>query len=209
MSDFIQPIWLEVLGWTHQYGYHAVIPSLLLDPGGVPWGWIALMLIAETAQLNIPLPLLYGFVVLLANDLVLYALGYWGGRPLMIWLGQRFPQLEKVLERAEAVSAGSGILAVTFGRFVPLAGRWIGVGAGLANVHFLRFVLFDALGVAVTVIGFGLLAHFVGRSLVTQSWFPTAVLCAFAVSTVISLGGLMWHRLAARRCKSVVLTKDI
>jgi membrane protein DedA with SNARE-associated domain len=202
VSEFIQPIWLEVLGWTHQYGYNAVIPSLLLDPAGVPWAWIALLLIAEKAQLNIPLILIYGFVVLLANDIILYALGYWGGRPLMNWLGARFPKFAGMLEKAEQVSEGRGILAVTFGRFLPLVGRWVGAGAGLANISFARFVIFDIFGVAITVFGFGLLAHFAGKLLLTQSWFPAAVICIFAAGIVGSVVAFVWNLIAARRKNS-------
>jgi membrane protein DedA with SNARE-associated domain len=199
VSDFIQPVWLEVLGWTHQYGYNAVIPSLLLDPAGVPWAWIALLLIAEKARLNIPLILIYGFVVLLANDIILYFLGYWGGRPLMNWLGTRFPKFAGMLEKAERVSAGRGILAVTFGRFLPLIGRWVGAGAGLANISFMRFVIFDILGVAITVFGFGLLAHYAGKLLITQTWFPAAVVCTFAAGIVGSIVAFVWNLVLARR----------
>jgi membrane protein DedA with SNARE-associated domain len=211
VSDFIQPVWLEVLGWTHQYGYNAVIPSLLLDPAGVPWAWIALLLIAEKARLNIPLILIYGFVVLLANDIILYALGYWGGRPLMHWLGTRFPKFAGVLQRAEKASTGRGILAVTFGRFLPLVGRWVGAGAGLANISFARFVIFDIFGVAITVFGFGLLAHFAGRLLITQSWFPAAVICTFAAGVVGSIVAFVWNLIVARRREFAVKSpmKDI
>lgn len=199
MNEFIQPIWGEVLGWTHQYGYHAVIPSLLLDPAGVPWGWIALMLIAEKAQLNIPLILIYGFVVLLVNDIILYALGYWGGRPLMNWLGKRFPKFAGMLKKAEQASTGRGILAVTFGRFLPLVGRWVGTGAGLANISFARFIIFDALGVVITVFGFGLLAHFAGKLLIIQTWFPAAVVCTFAAGIIGSIAAFVWNLIVARR----------
>jgi hypothetical protein len=30
----------SALEWTNSYGYGAVVPALLLDPGGVPWPWI-------------------------------------------------------------------------------------------------------------------------------------------------------------------------
>lgn len=202
MNDFIQPIWQEVLGWTHQYGYHAVIPSLLLDPAGVPWGWMALMLIAEKAHLNIPLILIYGFAVLLVNDVLLYALGYWGGRPFMGWMGRRFPQFAGVLQMAEKVNTGRGVLAVTFGRFLPFVGRWVGIGAGLANISFVRFVIFDVLGVAITVLGFGLLAHFTGRLLLTQSWFPSAVVGIFTVGLVGSIVTFAWRIIITKRRKS-------
>ena len=202
MNEFIQPIWQEVLGWTHQYGYHAVIPSLLLDPAGVPWGWIVLMMIAEKAQLNIPFILLYGFAVLLANDIILYALGYWGGRPLMNLVGRRFPKFAVMLEGAERASKGQGAWAVTFGRFLPFVGRWVGVGAGLANIPFLRFLIFDILGSAITVFGFGIVAHFAGRILLEQAWFPSAMVYFFALGLFGSIVGIVWKWVMSNRRKA-------
>ncbi len=39
--------------WVAQYGFHAVVPTLLADPAGVPWAWIFLILFAGAAGLNV------------------------------------------------------------------------------------------------------------------------------------------------------------
>jgi hypothetical protein len=60
-------------------------------------------------------------------------------------------------------------------------------------------VIFDIFGVAITVFGFGLLAHFAGRLLITQSWFPAAVICTFAAGIVGSIVAFVWNLIVARR----------
>lgn len=184
MPEYLQPLWNQILGWTESYGYHAVIPTLVLDPAGVPWAWIFLLMIAQEARLNVPVMLLYGFGVLTAMDHAFYALGFFGGRPLLEKLARRWPKLAHSMQASEAAMRGKGIWMVTVGRYVPIVGRWVGVGAGLANVPYARFALFDAIGVGLTTLGFGLVAHFIGREISAEPWFPQAVLGAYIFSTV-------------------------
>lgn len=184
MPSSLQYLWDTILGWTEQYGYHAVVPVLVIDPAGMPWAWIFLMLIAGEAKLNIALMLAYGFSVLTIADHLFYALGYFGGRPLVTKLTQRWPRIADSVTASEEAMRGKGIWMVTFGRYLPVVGRWVGTGAALANVSYARFAIFDALGVGLTVIGFGAAAHFIGREIIGYAWFPKAVMAAYIFSTI-------------------------
>jgi membrane protein DedA with SNARE-associated domain len=184
MPDFLQSTWDTILGFTHAYGYHAVVPTLLLDPAGVPWAWIFLMLIAGEAKLNIVLMLGYGFAVLTLLDHAFYAVGYFGGRPLLAKLAERWPKVAAAMTASEKAMRGKGVWMVAWGRYVPVVGRWVGTGAALANVPYLRFALFDLLGVSATVLGFGAAAHFIGREIIDYPWFSQAILGAYIFSTV-------------------------
>jgi membrane protein DedA with SNARE-associated domain len=186
MPDFLQSTWDTILGFTHAYGYHAVVPTLLLDPAGVPWAWIFLMLIAGEAKLNIAWMLGYGVAVMTVMDHALYALGYYGGRPLLNRLAQRWPKVAAAMTASEKTMRGKGVWMVAWGRYLPVVGRWVGTGAALANVPYLRFAIFDALGVAVTVLGFGAVAHFIGREIIQYPWFPQAILGAYLFTTVVT-----------------------
>lgn len=186
MPESLQTLWDTILGWTQSYGYHAVIPTLVVDPAGVPWAWIFLMLIAGEAKLNIPFMLAYGFAILTITDHLLYAVGYFGGRPLMNNLGLRWPKIAGAMLASENAMRGKGIWMVAFGRYLPVVGRWVGTGAALANVSYTRFLIYDALGVGLTVVGFGAAAHFIGREIIGFSWFPQAVLIAYIASTVLT-----------------------
>lgn len=186
MPESLQTLWDTILGWTQSYGYHAVVPTLVVDPAGVPWAWIFLMLIAGEAKLNIPFMLAYGFAILTITDHLLYAVGYFGGRPLMNSLGVRWPKIAGAMLASENAMRGKGIWMVAFGRYLPVVGRWVGTGAALANVSYTRFLLYDAIGVGLTVVGFGAAAHLIGREIIGFSWFPQAVLIAYIASTVLT-----------------------
>jgi membrane protein DedA with SNARE-associated domain len=199
MPDYFQPLWNQILGWTQSYGYHAVVPTLVLDPAGVPWAWIFLLLIAEEAHLNIATMLIYGFGVLTLMDHVFYALGYFGGRPLLEKLAPRWPRLARSMAASEDAMRGQAIWMVAVGRYVPVVGRWVGMGAGLSNVPYARFALFDALGVGLTTLGFGLAAHFIGREISDFPWFPQAVLGAYIFSTVATAALMLYAVWRTRR----------
>ena len=185
--------------WVGHYGYHAVVPTLLIDPAGVPWAWIFLILFAGAAKLHVSAMLFYGFAVLSAFDHALYWLALKGGRPLVEKIGRRFPKVADALQKSEAAMRGRGIWMVAFGRYLPIVGRWVGAGAGLANVPFVRFAIFDALGVGLTTIGFGLPAHFVGEQIMDEPWFPQAIGATFLFSTAVTLGIVVWQAARAKQ----------
>src|SRR3712207_9588538 len=83
LVDILNAAKEQALQWTHDYGYHAVVPALLVDPAGVPWAWIFLMLLAGEAGKSIPLMLIYGCAVMTLADHLFYWIGVRGGRPLV------------------------------------------------------------------------------------------------------------------------------
>jgi membrane protein DedA with SNARE-associated domain len=202
MQSSFHALWAQVLQWTHSYGYHAVIPILAVDPAGVPWAWIVLLLIAEEARLSVPILLIYGFIVLSLLDHGFYAIGYFGGRPLVAKLGVRWPKIAHAMEASEEAMQGRGIWAVALGRYLPVIGRFVGTGAALAKVPYARFALFDALGVTLTVVGFGGAAHLIGRQVIGFPWFPQAVLAAYIASTILTALVTCWGGWRAARHKS-------
>jgi membrane-associated protein len=194
MDGAMQAAKAQALEWTQQYGYHAVVPALLADPAGVPWAWIFLLLLAGEAGKNVALLLGYGILVLCAWDHAGYWLGRLGAGSLVPRLKMRFPKLAAPFEQAECTVRQNLVSAVLFGRYLPLVGRWVGLGAGLAGVPYAKFALWDILGAALTSIGFGLAAHFLGRAILDAPWFPQAVLGAFVAGTLGTGAWLWWRR---------------
>lgn len=188
----------QAIDWLSEYGYGAVVPALMLDPGGVPWPWIFLMLLAEAAGKSIALMIVLGFVVLSVFDHALFFVGRFG-RPLLRKLETRWPKCSPILEKSESAVRQHGFWAICGGRFLPFLGRWVGLGSGLANVSWARFALFDAIGILATVAGFGVAAHFVGSKTIEAPWFPQALFWAFVGGTVVTLGGAAWGIWRARR----------
>ena len=198
----------QALQWTQDYGYHAVVPALLVDPAGVPWAWIFLMLLAGEADKNVPLMIAYGFAVMTAADHLFYWIGVKGGRPLVERFGRRWPQIAHSMRDAETAVEGRGIWMITIGRFFPFVGRYVGIGAGLANVPFGRFALFDALGVTLTVVVFGLAAHLVGARTIDSPLFPYLIGGAFIGGTIFTAGFLLWQGWKAHRARGIRLKQE-
>ena len=190
----------QAIELLRDYGNWAVAPALLIDQTGIPWLWIFVMLFAEKAGRNIWLLMLLGMAVVTAFDHLLYWIGAWGGRPLVGKMGGRFPRVCTGIETAESAVRGRGVWALVVGRFLPFLGRWVGLAAGLVKMSYLRFTFYNAIGGAVTVIGFGLLAHFVGEKTVDAPWFPRALglffIGSMALFLVIGIAGFWRSRRA-------------
>ena len=84
----------------------------------------------------------------LLGALVLYALGRWGGRAVVLRYGRVLRVTENDLDRAEGWFDEYGDWVVLFGRMVPLARSVVSIPAGMLEMPVLRFVLLTTLGSA-------------------------------------------------------------
>jgi len=193
MREQVEQATQQALALIEAYGYHAVGPALLADPAGVPWMWICLMILASEVNKSLLVMLLYGFAVVTAFDHILYWFGIIGGRPLIERLGRRWPAISRAMQQAEAAVRGQGIWMITLGRYLPIVGRWVGMGAGLAGVPFLRFALFDAIGTALTVVGFGVVSFYVGLKIMDSPAFPYIIGGSVILGIVFSIVFVAWQ----------------
>ena len=83
-----------------------------------------------------------------AGALVLYGLGRWGGRRLVLRYGQWLRVDEKRLGQAEGWFRRYGDWVVFFARVVPVARSIVSIPAGTMKMPVLRFVLLTTLGSA-------------------------------------------------------------
>ena len=146
------------------------VGQLVLDViGALGYLGLALLLVAENLFPPIPsevvLPLA-GFLVgrgdlslwgaifaatfgSVAGALVLYALGRWGGRRLVLRYGRWLRVDEKALGQAEGWFRRYGDWVVLFARVVPVARSIVSIPAGTMEMPLLRFVVLTTLGSAV------------------------------------------------------------
>ena len=78
--------------------------------------------------------------------LVAYAIGAWGGRPVIQRWGRYVGITEADLDRAEAFFARHGEAASFFGRMVPVIRSLVSFAAGVARMPLGRFIVFSFLG---------------------------------------------------------------
>lgn len=79
---------------------------------------------------------------------VLYAMGRWGGRPLVLRFGRVLRVTERDLDRAEAWFERYGDAVVFFARMVPGARSIVSIPAGMLEMPLGRFTVLTAAGSA-------------------------------------------------------------
>jgi hypothetical protein len=147
MEAALQAAREQATGWVQAYGYHAVAPALLVDPAGVPWAWVFLMLLAAKRARA-------------CRICSSTASSCCAPRPRAVLAGPRravhhFARLSNASPSSKVAFAGAeksvrenAPAAIVLGRYLPFVGRWVGVGAGLARVPYARFALWETGGAA-------------------------------------------------------------
>jgi membrane protein DedA with SNARE-associated domain len=92
------------------------------------------------------LVVLAGTVGATLGALVAYAIGAWGGRPIIERWGRYIGVSAADLDRAEAFFAKYGEAASFFGRMVPIIRSLVSFAAGISRMSLWRFTLFSFLG---------------------------------------------------------------
>lgn len=180
------------------YGYWAVAVALLCENAGLPVpGETALLLASFLAYSEHKLH--FGWIIVIATcaatlgDNLGYALGIYGGRPLLERYRNLFRIPEVAVKRGEGLFARYGAATIFFSRFIFGMRVIAGPLAGVLRMRWQVFALFNFLG-AITwvtcIAGAGYLFGQHWRSLVRMvERFNIAVLIA-----VVGLGFYLWWR---------------
>jgi membrane protein DedA with SNARE-associated domain len=156
MSDTQLPgVFADVQPVLEHYGYLAVGGFVLLEDFGVPVpGEILLIsaaIFAGAGQLNIALVVAVAVLGAVIGDNIGYAVGRLGGRPLAERWGRFIFLTPARLDRAETFFNAHGGKVVTIARFIEGLRQVNGLLAGIAGMHWLKFLGFNALGAALWV----------------------------------------------------------
>jgi membrane protein DedA with SNARE-associated domain len=146
--------WLRA--FVADYGYWAVALALLCENAGIPVpGETTLLLASFLAYSEYQLHL--GWIIVVATcaatlgDNLGYAIGYYGGRPLLDRYQSVFRIPSTTLKRGEKMFARYGAAAIFFARFVFGMRVFAGPLAGVLRMRWRTFTLFNFLGAAVWV----------------------------------------------------------
>ncbi len=151
-----QTIFHSLREFVATYGYWAVALALLCENAGIPVpGETALLLASFLAYSEHRLHL--GSIIAVATsaatlgDNIGYALGHYGGRPLLNRYQSVFRISPATLKRGEDMFARYGAAAIFFARFVFGLRVFAGPLAGVLRMRWRAFALFNFLGAAVWV----------------------------------------------------------
>jgi membrane protein DedA with SNARE-associated domain len=138
------------------YGYWAVAGALLLENAGVPVPGETILLLAcflaySEHDLRLPWIILVATMAATLGDNLGFALGYYGGRPLLTRYQVLFRIQNKTVERGEELFARYGAVTIFFARFVFGMRVIAGPMAGVLRMPWRKFTFFNFLGAALWV----------------------------------------------------------
>jgi membrane protein DedA with SNARE-associated domain len=95
---------------------------------------------------TLPLVVAFGTAGATFGGLVAYAIGYWGGRPIILRWGRLLGVTSADLDRMEAFFAKYGAAASLLGRLIPVVRSLVSFGAGVGKMPIVPFTIYTFLG---------------------------------------------------------------
>ncbi|MEU3348869.1 DedA family protein [Streptomyces sp. NPDC006700] len=136
------------------------------------------------------------------GDSIGYAIGRKGGRPLLAWLGRKFPKHfgEGHIATAERSFEKWGMWAVFFGRFVALLRIFAGPLAGVLHMPYWKFLVANVLGGICWAGGTTAVIYYVG--VVAESWLKKFSWLGLVVAVLIGLGSMLVLKRKAKKAQA-------
>lgn len=142
-----------IAGLFDRFGLTGVFLATLLEYACLPLPSEVLLPLAGCMAASAGIaPALMVFVTVaagVAGSAVCYALGAFGGRPLLNRMLKHFPAALSQLEKTEKWHQGTGGLSVMLARVVPLFRTWISFVSGICRQRFSFFLLYSTVGIIV------------------------------------------------------------
>ncbi len=199
------PGFLNALSGTlEHYGLWAIGLLITLEDFGVPVPGetilIAGAIFAGAGRINIVALGAVAFVAAVTGDNIGFAIGHFGGRALALRFGKYVFLTEERLDKAENFFDRRGAIVITFARFVEGLRQANGIIAGITGMHWLRFLIFNAIGAALWVGTWVTVGYFAGNNITTIYHYITLYsYYVLAALVVLIVGYIVWRRRRRRR----------
>ena len=168
LSDMAQHIVVLLRGYLAQYGYGAVAVALLLENAGLPVPGESVLLLASFLafsehRLYLPYIIIVGVCAATLGDNIGFAIGHYGGRPLLERYRKTLRIRPEAIARGENLFERHGALTVFFARFIAGLRVIAGPLAGVLRMHWRKFVVSNFLGAALWVTVISSAGYFFAR----------------------------------------------
>ena len=191
----------DVQPYIADYGYIAVSGGILLEDFGLPTPGetmlIAGAIAAARGTLDITWLLLVAWIGAVVGDSIGWAIGKYGGHHLAVRYGHRVGITSAKLHQVERFFDRHGDVVIIFARFVVLLRQLNGIVAGTLSMPWPRFLLFNAIGAALWVGWWGLLAYWLGQRVmdfISGVGRIEPILFALAALVIAGVGVRIWWR---------------
>jgi membrane protein DedA with SNARE-associated domain len=185
----------------HTYGYWGVGGLVLLEDFGVPVPGetvlIAAAFYAGLGQLNIFMVAIIAIIGAILGDNIGFGIGYYGGHPLIERFGRYIFLTPTRIQKVEQFYTRYGGKVVAVARFFEGLRQANGIIAGLSEMRWLTFLLYNALGAALWVSMWSLIGYFGGSHIETFLKYDLYL----TIAAVICIVGYIVYRATARQSK--------
>lgn len=181
------------------YGYGLLFVVVALESLGVPvpgeTALVAAAALAARGHMKIALVVAVAAAAAIIGD----AAGYWIGRRGGIAFVRRFGKFLRMndakLAHVKRYFERHGAKTVFFGRFIALLRTWAALFAGVGEMPYGQFTLYNASGGIVWAIAFGIVGYLFGRNLEKLQNIVGDASWALALVVVVAIAGLwIWRR---------------
>jgi membrane protein DedA with SNARE-associated domain len=144
--------WLEhvITDYLGAYGYPAVFVLMVLESACIPIPSEVTMVfggfLVSRGDLDFFWVAMIGTIANVVGSWIAYAVGAWGGRPLIERWGRYVFLRKHELDRAHEWFERRGEMAVFVSRLLPVIRTFISLPAGVARMPFGKFTLYTFLG---------------------------------------------------------------
>jgi len=153
----------------HTFGYPAVVLFVMLESTGIPFPGETMLLLAAfyaaiDNQLNITIVIACAAVGAIVGDNLGFTVGRTSGKALVEKYRDRIFFLRNGrMEKSEQFFKNHGDKTVFLGRFVAVLRAWAAFLAGVNQMPWQRFLLYNAAGGIIWATLFGLIGYYAGR----------------------------------------------
>ncbi|MFI1727637.1 DedA family protein [Streptomyces acidicola] len=142
------------------------------------------------------------------GDSIGYAIGRKGGRPLLAWLGEKFPKhfSEGHIATAERSFEKWGMWAVFFGRFVALLRIFAGPLAGVLRMPYWKFLTANVLGGILWAGGTTAVIYYVG--VVAEAWLKRFSWLGLVAAVLFGVGSMLILKRKAKKTQAQASATD-
>ena len=201
----------SLAGPLGHYGLWAIALLVLVEDFGIPVPGetvlIAGAIYAGSGRLNVVAVGLVGFAAAVVGDNIGYAIGRFGGRALVERWGRYVFITPERLDKAEAFFNKHGGKIITIARFIEGLRQANGLIAGITEMHWLKFVAYNALGAALWVGTWVSVGYFAGQHIgtiyndITRYSLYAAIAAVLLIATWVVLR-VRRHRLAKAEARA-------
>ncbi|MEU4062532.1 DedA family protein [Streptomyces wedmorensis] len=142
------------------------------------------------------------------GDSIGYAIGRKGGRPLLAWLGKRFPKhfSEANIALAESSFQKWGMWAVFFGRFIALLRIFAGPLAGVLHMPYWKFLIANVFGGILWAGGTTAVIYSVG--VVAEAWLKRFSWLGLVLAVLIGIASMLVVKNRAKKAAAARSTSS-